>query len=267
MLRQGLPAPVRGRPSLAVFLTSVHAFLLREMKNQYGRFRLGYFWAFVEPGAMVAVLTALHAGMSGGSKPIYGEHAVIFFVFGAVPFFIFANCVARAQGVCDSHKGLFNYRQIRPIDVIVARCIIDSLLMLGVLLTFLIGWWWIGKPLHIEDPLELAGALLSLFFLGLGLGLVFEVFGTVFMDLKRIFSIMMRPLFFISGLFFTIEMIPEQHRALFAWNPVLHAVDLSRDAVMVGYESPASMAYVWLCISVLLFVGLAGYRRYLYRLI
>jgi capsular polysaccharide transport system permease protein len=267
MLRPQLPNHVRGRSSLEVFLTSVHAFLLREMKNQYGRFRMGYFWALVEPGAMVAVLTILHAGLRGASTPIYGGHPVIFFVFGAVPFFLFANCVARVQGVCESHKGLFNYRQIKPIDVMLARCMIDALLMLGVLLVFLAGWLWAGYPVRIGDPLLLAAALGSLFALGLSLGLVFEVLGTVFNDLKRTFNIAMRPLFFISGLFFTIDMVPETYRPLLVWNPVLHCVDLARDAVLAGYESPASLGYVWICVAVLLFTGLASYRRYLYQLI
>ncbi len=252
---------------MEVFTTSVYAFLLREMKSRYGRSRLGYFWAVIEPAAMVALLTILHAGLLGPGTSIYGEHPVIFFVFGSVPFFLFFNCVTKAQGVCASHKGLFNYRQIRPIDVILARCIIDALLMLGVLLAFLVVWMAMGQELHIEDPLRLIGALGSLFLLGLALGLVFEVFGTVFSDLKRIFTIAMRPLLFISGLFFTIEMIPEPQRPLLAWNPILHCIDVARDAVMVGYESPGSLAYAWSCIGVLLFIGLAGYRRYLYQLV
>lgn len=257
----------RGRSSFEVFVTSLHAFLLREMKNQYGRFRLGYFWAFVEPGATVAVLTLMHSGLNGPGASIYGEHPIVFFVFGAVPFFLFANCVARAQGIFESHKGLFNYRQIKPIDVILARCIIDSVMMLGVLLSFVAGWLWAGHELHIDDPLRLLAALGSLFVLGLSLGMTFEVLGTVFGDLKRIFNIAMRPLFIISGLFFTIDSIPEAHRALFTWNPILHCIDVARDAVLPGYESPGSLAYAWICIATLLFTALASYRRYLYQLL
>ncbi|WP_370307117.1 ABC transporter permease [Sinimarinibacterium flocculans] len=262
-----LPPRRRGRSSLEVFLTSLQAFLLRELKNQFGRMRLGYFWAFAEPAAMVAVLTVLHAGIRGGHASIYGEDPVIFFVFGAVPYFLFSNCVSRAQGVCDSLKGLFNYRQIKPIDVMLARCLIDALLMAGVGLLFVVGWVWTGHPMHLEDPLRLLAALFSLFALGTALGLVFEVFGTIFTDLKRIFGIIMRPMLFISGLFFTIDMVPPEYRAFLLWNPVLHAVDQARDAVLPGYASPGSFAFVWAVIGLLLFVGLGGYRRYLYRLI
>ena len=62
-------------------------------------------------------------------------------------------------------------------------------------------------------------------------------------------------------------MIPVEYRGLLIWNPVLHAVDFTRDAVLVGYSSPGSVAYLVLSIGILLFVGLAAYRRYLFQLI
>lgn len=267
MLIPALPAKKQGRSSLSVFLTSLRAFLLRELKNQFGRRRLGYFWALAEPAATVAIMTFIHAGIRGGHAQIYGASPVLFFVFGAVPYFLFAHCVNRAQGVCESQKGLFNYRQIKPIDIILARCIIEALMMTGVGLLFLLGWWWLGKPLYMDDPLLLVAALFSLFLLGLSLGLTFEVFGTVFNDLKRVFGIVMRPMFFVSGLFFSMEMVPYEYRHLLYWNPVLHAVDFARDSVLRGYTSPGSFVYVWSVTALLMFIGLAGYRRYLYRLI
>ncbi len=262
-----LPPRAAGRGSWQVFLTSLQAFLLRELKNQYGRSRLGYFWALAEPAATVAVLTTLHAMIGGAHSLIYGESPIIFFVFGAVPYFLYFNAVTQAQGVCASQKGLFNYRQIKPIDIIIARCLIDALSLLGVLIIFLIGWWWFGQKINIYKPLELALALLTLFMLGLSLGLVFEVFGTVFQDMRRVFAILNRPMFFISGLFFSMGMIPAGFEHYLIWNPVLHAVDLARDAVMPAYQSPASWAYVWGIILALQFIGLSAYRRYLYQLI
>lgn len=262
------PSPSGGsRNSLQVFVTSLGAFVLRELKNQFGRSRLGYFWAIAEPAAVVAILTTLHAFVRGERALVYGESPVVFFVFGAVPYFLFMNVAQSAQGVCTGHKGLFNYRQIKPIDIILARGLIEAVMMAAVGALFLFGWWWMGFELKIDDPLELVVSLSALFLLGFGLGLCFEVFGTIFQDMKRIFGIVMRPMFFISGLFFTIDMIPVEYRGLLIWNPVLHAVDFTRDAVLVGYSSPGSVAYLVLSIGILLFVGLAAYRRYLFQLI
>lgn len=249
-----------------MFVTSLYAFLQRELKNQFGRNRLGYFWALAEPAAMVAVLTIIHAGIRGHGAKIYGEDPVIFFVFGALPYYTFATCVSQTQNVFNSQRGLFNYRQVRPVDVILARCIIDALMLVGVLFLFLLGWWWFGKPLNVEDPLKLAMAFICLFMLGLSLGLFFEVIGTVFPDMRRIFTVLMRPMFLMSGVFFTIEMVPQAYRGILMLNPVMQGVDLARDAVLAGYTSPASYAYVVYAILVLLFLGLSSYRRYMYRL-
>lgn len=257
----------RGRSSWRVFLTALRAFLLRELKNQFGRSRLGYFWAIAEPAAVVAVLVALHSFIRGDNAQLYGDSPIVFFVFGAVPYFIFMNNVQNAQNVCQSHKGLFSYRQVKPIDVILARCIIDAMMMSGVALAFLLGWWWLGNELVLDSALGLVGALFALFMLGSGLGLCFEVFGTVYNDMRRIFGIIMRPMFFMSGLFFTIDMVPLEYRGYLVWNPVLHGVDFARDAVLVGYTSPGSIVFLALSILLLYFVGLAAYRRYLFQLI
>ena len=262
-----LPPRRQGRSSSQVFLRSLRAFLLRELKSQFGRSRLGYFWALAEPAATVAILTALHASVAGANRSIYQESPIIFFVFGAVPYFLFSNALSQTQGVCLSQKGLFNYRQIKPIDIMLARSLIDALMMLGVLSVFLLAWAWLGFSMPRIRPLELIGALFSLFCLGVSLGLVFEVFGTVFQDLRKIFSIATRPLFFVSGAFFTMTMLPDGLREVLYLNPILHGVDLTRDAVMAGYTSPASWMYLWGCILLLQFVGLAAYRRYLYQLI
>lgn len=262
-----LPPRRVGRSRLQVFLTALHAFLLRELKNQFGRSRLGYFWALAEPAAAVAIFTALHAVIRGGHSRIYQEDPIIFFVFGVVPYFVFSNALSQTQGVCASQKGLFNYRQIKPIDIMLARAMIDALMISGVLLIFLLGWSWFGLPFPRIHPLELVMAMFSLFVLGLSMGMVFEVFGTVFPDTRKIFSIVTRPLFFISGVFFSIGMLPPDLRQVLIWNPVLHGIDLARDAVLQGYVSPASWAYLWLCILSLQFLGLAAYRRYQFQLI
>lgn len=262
-----LPPRVTGRSSISVFLTSIWAFLRRELKNQFGKFHLGYFWAFADPAAAVAVFTLLHAVLRGSHAKLYGVSPIVFFVFSAVSYFLFSHCMTRAQGVCDSHRGLFNYRQIKPIDIILARTLTEAVLMLVVAAVFVLGWGWFGQPMRIQDPLLMIAGLLSLYVMGVALGLIFEVYGTVFPDMRRIFGMVMRPMIFISGLFFTMEMVPHVYRPFLYWNPVLHAVDLVRDGVIHGYTSPGSLLYVCCWALVLLFFGLSAYRRYLYRLI
>lgn len=263
------PLPPRrvGRSSWQVFLTSLQAFLLRELKNQFGRSRLGYFWALAEPAAAVAIFTLLHAVIRGGHSDIYQASPIIFFVFGVVPYFVFSNALSQTQGVCSTQKGLFNYRQIKPIDIMIARSLIDALMLTAVLLVFLLGWRWLGLPMPRIQPLELGFAIFSLFVLGFSLGIVFEVFGTIFPDMRKVFAIVTRPMFFVSGVFFSIGMLPATLADILIWNPILQGVDLARDAVLPAYDSPANWLYLWGCILAFQFVGLAAYRRYQFQLI
>lgn len=259
--------PIQPRPSVVVFGRSLWAFLLRDFRNRYGVFRLGYFWAIMEPAINVGIFVAIHALIRGSGKPLYGDSPVWFFTLGTVPFFMFSHAVGSAGNTFNSSRGLFNYRQIRPLDIVIAKAITEFLLLGVTFFLFFTGCRWAGIPVQIENPLQLLLALLALFWLALALALCFEVYATVFPELRRVFSLTMRPLFFMSGLFFTMGMVPDRYLVYLAWNPVLHLIDMVRDAAMPGYDSPASWTYVGSACLLLSFIGLSAYRRYLHHLL
>lgn len=250
-----------------MFGRSLWAFLLRDFRNRYGAFRLGYFWAIMEPAVNVAIMVGIHALIRGSGHPIYGDSPIWFFTLGCVPFFMFSHAVSSATNTFNSSRGLFNYRQIRPVDIVIAKALIEFLLLGVTLFLIYFGCNWFGIEVQIEDPLQFLGALLGLFWIALALGLCFEVYGTVFPELRRVFGFTLRPLFFLSGLFYTMGMVPDRYIHYLDWNPILHLIDLVRDAAMPGYDSPASGTYVALVTLGLTFIGLSAYRRYMHHLL
>lgn len=260
--------PPRRTSSLAIFLNSLTAFILREFKNRFGLTRLGYLWALFDPAASCAVFVLLHAILRGHAESIYGQNPMLFFVLGIVPFFMFNDVTVAQTGAIEASKGLFNYRQIRPIDILLAKSIIEFGLLALVLALFFAACWLLDLPIEVENAALLLLALLSLFALGFAAGLCFEVYGTLFKELRRAFALGRRGMFFLSGTFYTIEMVPEPYRPYLLWNPVLHLIEIVRDATYVGYRSPGGdWYYVIGSLLVLLFLGLAGYRRYQHLLI
>jgi len=258
--------PPKQRSSLEIFRNSLWSFILREINSRFGSTRLGYFWGLLDPAMTVAVFVVLHALLRGNHKSIYGESPIAFFTYGCVAFFAFMHTLTAQSGKLNSSKGLFNYRQIRPIDVLLANALIEFGLMAIVFGLFVMFSALLGVPLRIEN---VAGMLLTgvgVFLLGFALGLCFEVGATIVPDLRRVFAMTMRPLFFLSGTFYTIEMIPLKYRIYLLWNPVLHLVDLMRGAAMTGYDSPGSWSYAAACTAVLLFIGLATYRRHMHHM-
>jgi capsular polysaccharide transport system permease protein len=73
----------------------------------------------------------------------------------------------------------------------------------------------------------------------------------------RIVGPFMRPLFWVSGIFFTANALPTNYLSFLIYNPVLHIVEIVRDGWYVGYTAKhASFWYPSSFILMLSFFGL-----------
>ncbi len=256
------------RSSPRVMWSTLRAFWLRTVRQRFGTTRTGYLWAVLEPALQIAILVFMVRGMRGRlDSTIYGEDPAYFFALGVFPFMMFSHAAERCMGAIASGSGLYNFRQVRPIDVIIVRALLEFVIYGLVFLLFLGGFAWYGIDTPIADPLQLVVPLALLLPFAIGLGLFFDVVGSFFEQARKILQLIMRALFFTSGVFFTIDALPASIRPYLIWNPILHAVDQVRGGAMPGYHSEGDLVYVAICALVSLFLGLAVYRRYLYRLI
>ena len=81
---------------------------------------------------------------------------------------------------------------------------------------------------------------------------------------ERAWSILSRPLFLMSGIFYTYELMPKVVQDVLWWNPVLHLVGLMRRGIYVVYPADyVSESYV-IAVSLLTLVSglLLMWRRY-----
>ncbi len=114
------------RSGLEVQKAAVKALFLREIKTRFGKFRLGYLWAALEPMAHMLILLGIfgyvmHRTMPDISFPV-------FLINGIIPFFVFSNITNRSIGAIEANQGLFNYRPVRPVDTIIARALLETLI-------------------------------------------------------------------------------------------------------------------------------------------
>lgn len=49
----------------------------------------------------------------------------------------------------------------------------------------------------------------------------------------------MRPLMWISCVFFPLAAIPQNYQHFFLWNPIVHALELIRSGWIAGFDSPS----------------------------
>lgn len=254
--------PVLGRSSWRIFLDSLHAFFLRELRSRYGTHRLGYVMAVAQPMLFMIGMRYVRRLLSNSSSDdVHGVNVMFYLMIAMIPYFMFRQAFSRAMGATRDFRALFNYPQVRPIDALIVRVSIEFLIMICAFVLLYIGLVWFGSETEADAPVMYAFIVFLLYIFSLGLGLIVDVYVSINKELAKVFKMIERPFFFISGVFFTMEDVPGAVLPYLYWNPLLHAIDLARGAMLSDYTSPGSLLYFFLFSIILLFIGLALYKK------
>ena len=111
-------------------------------------------------------------------------------------------------------------------------------------------------------PFEPASAALFLFvlivtpLLGLGIGMVLASFAVFVPVIEKIVPMVLRVMFFVSGVFFGVSAFSHKVAEILLWNPVFQAIELLRESLHVAYRIEGlSPFYLATCTVVMLVLG------------
>jgi capsular polysaccharide transport system permease protein len=233
----------------------VHAVVMRETRTRFGAHRLGYLWALIEP--IIIILTFYGLGRLANRTAPPGMDIYTFITTGLVPYNLFASCVGRVAESINGNKALLYYPHVQPLDLAIARCLLEAVTLTAVFMV-LMGIHALYRQELVFDSLVLTLFGLTLAaLLGAVVGLVFCCLGQISNVVDRVRGPLLRPLFWISGVFFTAEVVPGHLRGAALKNPVLHTVELVRAGWFTSYSAGhADPGYVLAWIVVLGLVGL-----------
>lgn len=236
-------------------LQVVHALLLRETKTRFGANRMGYLWALIEPAAMVAMFAAFYStyGRMAGA----GSNVVAFISAGILPFSLFRDTAGKCMAGVSANAGLLFYPQVRPLDLVIARALLEFVTTLVVLSMVLGGaMLWTGNTQIVSILESLAGLVLAAG-LGASFGLVCCGLSVYSNNVETIMPTLLRPLMWFSAVFHSVDTLPTAYRNVLLYNPLVHAIEMVRDGWFPGYNARAiDPWYPTWCILVMSFVGL-----------
>lgn len=228
------------------------ALIIREITTRYGRSPGGYIWAFLEPVAMIAILSIAFSQFT--KTPPLGASFAFFFATGFIPFHIFNDIAAHGGTAVLQNRPLMRFPVVTPFYAVIARFILSlgtQLIVGGIV--FLGLFLIVGQPETIEFT-SLLLAIASAAILGLGIGTTNALLFSLFPVWRNIWAIISRSLFVISGVFFIFEQAPENLQNLLWWNPLIHVVGEARRSFYPNYGGEyISIWYVFL-IGVLFFL-------------
>lgn len=243
------------------------ALLLREMKARVGGQWVGAVWTLFEPLAHVALIVSILSAIRGATMP--GIEYPVFLVTGLIPFFLYQHLSTRLMDGIQANRGLFNYRQVKPLDTLLSRAVVEALMNL-VVYAFTLGvMGWLGYHVLPDNPLEMLGVNLLLILFATSYGIFAAVVTHDRPRLRSAFRVLSMPLYFASGVIFPVDILPRETIEILLWNPLLHLVELSRHSFINAYTpvQGVNALYPFMVMLCLAALGLLLYRANEQRLI
>lgn len=197
------------------------------MSTRYGRSPGGYAWAFLDPIGYVAMMSALFGVVA--RLPATGESFPFFFATGYIAYSMYNGTAAYLSSSVAANKNLMQYPKVSPIDPFIGRAVLQAVTSTVVGIVVLWGTRLGEKHAHALIWTALFASILLAWMLAAGVALINIVMFERFPLYEKMYGILTRPLFFLSGVFYVPGQLPHPFREILLSNPVTHIIILFRE--------------------------------------
>lgn len=223
-----------GRKRRFATFRTIMALILREMSTRYGRSPGGYIWAVLEPLGGVLVLGLGFSLLM--RHPALGNNFFLFFATGFLPFNLYQSVAQTVSRAITFSKPLLRYPAVTWVDALFARFILNSLT--GILIAYILmaGILSFAETRTVLDVRPMAIAVGQAMIIGLGVGALNCALMGLFRTWDVIWSVLTRPLFLASGVFFLFDNMSAQFQNIMWYNPLIHVVSYMRMGFYPSYN-------------------------------
>lgn len=241
-------------------LRVILALVLREMGSTYGNSPGGYIWAIVSPVGALAVMSFAFSLML--RSPSLGTSFILFYATGYLPFEMFSQLSTKIGGAVRYSRSLLAYPRVTWMDAAIARLVLNTVTGATVFCVVIFG---IMLVVETRTVLSIGPILVGfgvIIMNGLGLGLTNCLLTGYFPAWARIWEIVSRPMFLVSGVLFLYSEVPPAVQDIMWWNPVLHGISMVRSGFYPTYHPDyVSLPYAFGLPMVLMAFSLVFLRR------
>lgn len=252
--------PVKRRSGLAVMIASLHALTMRELQTRFGGYRLGYFWAPLEVASQVFIYLLIFGAVMKRTLP--GIDYSLFLLSGIVPFYMFQKNATRALGAVSANSGLLMYRAVRHIDIVIARCFLELVIyFFSFCIILFVMWAFFDLTISLAHLDIFLLGWVGLFLFSFGLALIMMIIGHYGGEISKFISILFTILYFVSGVVYSVHIVPEPYLSYLMYNPLIHAIEIMRYALSPTYPTyHIDMGYFAKWLVSINFIGLLLYQ-------
>lgn len=211
------------------YKTTLWDMAVAQLKTRYASSVLGIGWAVITPFLTMLAITFVFVIVF----KVEIKDFPFFVLAGIFPWNFFSSAVSDATLSFPNYKNIlhqFNLpREIIPLSYVLSN-----------FLNFLIGWviiypifLFLNPKIIFLFPFLLIILMVQFLFI-CGLGLILSIVNVFFRDMSQILGILLMLWFWVTPIFYTLEMVPEKFRWMINLNPLTSYIIYYRFIVFSG---------------------------------
>lgn len=250
----------RLRNGWAVQVRVIHALMIRELITRFGRENIGFLWIMVEPLLFAGLVGVLWHFTHGETE--HGVSVIAFVASGYIPITLFRHGVARSIAVFTANQSLLYHRQIKIVDFILSRFIIEILGGMMAYLFMAIVLICFGEfPIPSNIGLLIAGwSLYALFCFSVCL--VLAPLSEVSEVMEKFIPVSTYIMIPFSGLFYMVSWSTPSVRDFLLFSPFVNGMEMMREGIWG--QNVTAYYNIWnpiICSAVCILTGLVLCRQ------
>jgi len=257
---------MKKRNSFKIFLAVQNALFLRELNMRFSSGRMGFFWTFLEPFFQILVFVMIKILLFGRSSNSFDF--AVFLALNFIAFNLFKNIVMKSASAFKANKALFVYKQVKPIDTIIARIMVEVFISVIIIIIFLIIGFYFNFDIEVKDLSIVTLGFILLLFFSFSFALFISVVNTFIDSVGKLLGFLMTGLMFSSAIFYTLDMLPISLQSMLLYNPLIHFMEMIHGAYFYALDDKfVSYEYMLIWTLSLLYIGLWLYVKLEKRII
>lgn len=219
----------RLQDSWTVQVRVIHALMIRELITRFGRENIGFLWIMAEPLLFAGLVGMLWHFTHGSTE--HGVSVIAFVASGYIPITLFRHGVARSVAVFTANQSLLYHRQIKIVDFILSRFIIEILGgMMAYLFMALVLICFGAFPIPDNIGLLVAGWFLYALFC-FSVCMVIAPLSEVSEAMEKFIPVATYIMIPFSGLFYMVSWMTPGMREVLLYSPFVNGMEMMREGI------------------------------------
>lgn len=228
-----------------------------DLKIKYRNSVLGFFWTFLEPLLLLAVLYLVFTNIFKSDI----EYFPLYLLLGIIIWNVIVRTTSFSLTSIIDRKGILTQINF-PREIFVISSSITVLLMF--IFEFMAFGIFLGifQFLPPVSALLLPYILLLLFIFVLGLSFALSSLNVYFRDVQFIWTVILHAGFFLVPIFYSLEILPQEIRRIIVLNPMAQIIEMAHNTVLYNVlPSLEDLTYTTVIVVVTFFVGYFIFKR------